>query len=771
MKIGLCTPYKIANYGTKLQAYAVQTKIESLGYEVEVINFLRKSDLRPNKLFYRYFSKEFIKNKLNQRKQDTISIEEVAIGLKKRMDAINSFDKSHYQTTSLIKGFSGLRKKSENYSAVVCGSDQIWLPSNVYNPTVTLEFAREGCKKIAFAPSFGVSEIPNKSRKEYVKFLKNMDSISVREESGKWLIKDLIGEDVDVVLDPTLTIDQSVWYDLASTGKEIITEPYIFCYFLGTNIEHRKQVEIIAKQKKLKIVTLPHFIEFNEYDEKYADYKLYDVTPCDFLKLIKNAECICTDSFHASVFSILFEKTFFTFERFNSKDHMSTNSRIYSLLSQLGLEDRLVKGVSDDLKYNINFEEPFDKLEKLRNKTDTYLQEAFKDIPTNKKNNRFITPKESDCCGCTACASICPTNCIQMRTNKKDGFLYPEIVNDYLCIECGMCNKVCSLKNELNVSHSFASCKAMFSKLSNTRVSSTTGGVYYELASYIIQNDGYVCAAVFNDDFSVTHRIIKNNEDLNKTVGSKYVESNLIGVFKNVKEILEKGKILLFCGTPCELHGLKNYLVKDYDNLLTIDLLCYGIQSPKVWSKYLNEVAKGKKIKSINMRDKSISWEEYGMKINFADESNYFAKKDNDLYLKSYTTGLFLRPSCHNCQLKAFPRKSDITLGDYWDINEIDPTLNDKKGINIVIENTEKGKKILSKLIENDILFSKDIDINKLNKVHPLFCLSVKKNRKKDKFFSMIENENITFNQAINKCIPSKFENQLKIFLRKIKNR
>ena len=210
--IGLCTPYKIANYGTKLQAYAVQEKVKAMGYEVEVINYDRKSDFRPSSIKKKYLNIKYIKKKLIRNKHDVVP--SLAYKLKQRKDAINSFDQTHYGTTSLIKGYKGLKVASLKYDAVVCGSDQIWLPESINIPTSTLEFAAPGCKRITFAPSFGVSEIPANKRKQYKKFLENLDSISVRETNAVDLVKDLSGRESKVILDPTLSVSPSVWQEL-----------------------------------------------------------------------------------------------------------------------------------------------------------------------------------------------------------------------------------------------------------------------------------------------------------------------------------------------------------------------------------------------------------------------------------------------------------------------------------------------------------------------------------------------------------------------------
>ena len=387
MKIGLCTPYKVDNYGTKLQAYAVQEKIRSMGYEVEVVNFDRRSDLRVSRLLRRYLNADYIKGKIKVKKDPRLENDNVRINLKIRKDAINCFDKSHYSLSPLIKGYDALRKYGEECSAVVCGSDQIWLPGSINNPTTTLEFASDGCRRIAFAPSFGISEIPEKLKERYRVFLRRFDFLSAREIKGAEIIHELIGKDVPVVLDPTLSVEKKLWDRLADEGRTSIREPYMFCYFLGQTERHRIESRRIADKLGLKLVTLPHFKHYVPADEDLSDYQLYNVTPCDFVRFIKEAKFVCTDSFHATVFSILYQKKFMTFERFELQDKRSANSRIYSLLGQLELVDHIW---SEDTGIDTETEKPdFDfvnkKLAILRQETDSYLKNAFDGIEKAEK--------------------------------------------------------------------------------------------------------------------------------------------------------------------------------------------------------------------------------------------------------------------------------------------------------------------------------------------------------------------------------------------------
>ena len=764
--IGLCTPYKIANYGTKLQAYAVQEKVKAMGYEVEVINYDRKSDFRPSSIKKKYLNIKYIKKKLIRNKHDVVP--SLAYKLKQRKDAINSFDQTHYGTTSLIKGYKGLKVASLKYDAVVCGSDQIWLPESINIPTSTLEFAAPGCKRITFAPSFGVSEIPANKRKQYKKFLENLDSISVRETNAVDLVKDLSGRESKVILDPTLSVSPSVWQELIKESNKKIEGKYVFCYFLGQNEVYRKQVREFADDNDLKVVTMPHFKGFFAPDEELTDVQLYDVTPCDFIKLISEAEYVCTDSFHATVFSILNHIKFFTFERFSSGDKNSANSRIYSLLTQLGIPERIVMA---DAKLNtdvIDYTTVDMKLNALRKDTDLYLEEAFSKIKKNDEKNvvTFSLPKNNGCCGCSACVSSCPVGCLKMVQDPM-GFHYP-IVDEEKCIHCNRCNLVCPSKRHLNVTHSIPNAAFVNNADIRERESSSSGGVFITIARDVLQRNGYVCGAAYDDTHNVRHIIIHDENELYRVIGSKYSESDLGDCFPQIRNLIKEGHTVLFSGTPCQAHGLNAFLGKDYENLIIVDLLCYGIQSPKAWNAYLDEMRR-EQIESINMRDKTDSWQMYSMKLLYKDGSEYLANKETDPYLRSYSKGLYIRPKCYKCQFKAFPRVSDITIGDFWDIDKIVPDMNDHRGAGMVTINSSKGREIINCLVEDDILVSKDIDMDALHKVHPLFCVNAKKSRKSEKFEKMLAAERHTFSSIIKNCEQSKLEKTLRSLYRKLR--
>ncbi len=369
--LGIVTPYKVVNYGTKLQAYAMQ-QLMSKYDDVELLGFVPATDKRIGSILgkvYLKLSRKF------QKKSTTTQINE----LKKRAEVINQFD-SNYQFGRIIKGNEALKQELKKYKAIVCGSDQLWAPSNVIADYFTLTIIPDEINKFSYASSFGISQIPNNMIGRYRKFLSRLDYISVREEQGKEIVKSVAGKDAEVVLDPTLMLDEDEWSSLAAKSKINVEESYIFCYFLGETQAHRDFARELAKVKSLKLVTIPHFKGWNIADEDFGDIQVYEAGPIEFLNLIKHAVYVCTDSFHSTVFSIIFKRQVAVFERFKKGSSESTNSRIYTILTNLGLEDQLYNDEKDIEKFIsniIDFSQVSIKLDGLKNKSFAYLDKAI----------------------------------------------------------------------------------------------------------------------------------------------------------------------------------------------------------------------------------------------------------------------------------------------------------------------------------------------------------------------------------------------------------
>lgn len=307
----------------------------------------------------------------------------------------------------------------------------------------------------------------------------------------------------------------------------------------------------------------------------------------------------------------------------------------------------------------------------------------------------------SKCTGCSACMNVCPQNCISME-DGGEGFLYPEI-NSHMCINCGLCKKVCPV-----LSNYTSSAKTLTFAIKNKneidRFQSTSGGVFSLLAEYVLNNNGIVYGAAYDEDFSVHHVAVKNIKEISYLQGAKYVQSKIGNCFENIRRELEKKQIVLFSGTPCQCVGLKTFLRKEYDNLILVDLICHGVPSPKVWQAYIdyraNNENAGVRPIGINMRSKVSGWSKYGYSTEFNYGKNNITRTHNsqDLFMKAFIENICLRKSCSHCLEKGVERCTDFTLGDFWGIWNQYPDLDDDKGTSVVFVHSEKGKLILNQI-------------------------------------------------------------------------
>ena len=299
------------------------------------------------------------------------------------------------------------------------------------------------------------------------------------------------------------------------------------------------------------------------------------------------------------------------------------------------------------------------------------------------------------CCGCNACGDICNVSAISFKIDNE-GFWYPEVDNNK-CTQCGLCLKACPIvnadklkKNDLQQSVCFAA------EHKNIEVvfDSTSGGLFSGLAYIMYKDKGYVGGAVFDDDFSIKHFISDNKKDLAALRSSKYAQSDLSGFYKEIKFLLKKGENVLVCGCPCQMAGLRSFLNADYDNLIIADFICRGVNSPKVWRKYLDsfEERYGSSVIYAKAKSKEYGWRNLTQKVTLANGKSYYETKATSNFTKGYLhTNAYCRPSCYDCKFKGFPRIADITLADYWGIEKIDRSLEKDLGTSLVMINSQKG--------------------------------------------------------------------------------
>ena len=367
--------------------------------------------------------------------------------------------------------------------------------------------------------------------------------------------------------------------------------------------------------------------------------------------------------------------------------------------------------------------------------------------------------QKTQCCGCQACANTCPKGCISMQPDEE-GFLYPK-VDEAACINCGLCEKVCPI---LHKPSTYPVLKTYAAKhMSNeTKLKSSSGGIFTALAEIILKEGGVVFGASFDGNWNVVHAYVENLEDLDKLRRSKYVQSDIGKTYQQAKQFLEQGRAVLFTGTPCQIAGLRNYLGKEYEKLLTAELFCHGVPSPAVWQKFLTQDTQKGKISAIDFRHKHFGWDASFLKISYQDGSSIpqaphcllplLSKGQGFLFrrlyrLRFWISNLYERPACHQCHFKGLDKMADFSMGDLWGVRETYPQQYDVNGLSALLVNTLKAQGLCEKLA----LEKTPVDLQKVVKYNPYLLTSVKPHPKRKEFFRRYQTEN--FNSLVRELL------------------
>lgn len=366
---------------------------------------------------------------------------------------------------------------------------------------------------------------------------------------------------------------------------------------------------------------------------------------------------------------------------------------------------------------------------------------------------------KKECCGCSACASICPKHCITM-TEDHEGFLYPN-VDENTCISCGLCEKVC---NELHPYDTREPLQvlAAINKNEEVRLKSSSGGIFYILAEKTIREGGVVFGARFDEKWQVVIDYAEDMKNVEAFMGSKYVQARIDKAYIDAKRFLSEGRQVLFSGTPCQVAGLRKFLRKPYINLLSVDFVCHGTPSPKVWRMYLDEVVKkSQSVSNVEFRNKDKGWKKFCFKLKYNEDDktlSLLSPYPENHYMKAFLKDIILRPSCYACKAKGCSSQSDITIADFWGIETVFPEMDDDKGTGLVFVNTESGKAALD-VTQMKVL---ETTYERIKPLNPACFRSSKQHSKREEFFKRLEKEDLI--ALINDCTKPPFNQQVRIF-------
>lgn len=695
MRTGLITFHFAHHYGAQLQALATMKAIQRLGHECQIIDYRLPHTTRTNQLFKKSGSVRALASDAHTALHYG--------AFQRRFNRFEEFvaremDLSPQRYTS----FEQLRQAPPEYDVYVAGSDQIWNPfifqDKQFDPAFLLDFVREG-RRIAYAPSLGVPQLPEDKAAQLKRFLEPFSALSVREKRGQVLVRQAADRQAKVVLDPTLLLSGEDWGKLAVPPQH--QGPYILCYFVSDPGEAGPYALALSQRTGWPIVQLAG--ARRKIDG--AREIVFDAGPREFLGLFQHASAVVTNSFHGAAFSLQFKKDFFT--SMSPKERAEpTFSRIYSLLSRLGCAGRIIGlDTTDPIDAAMDYDQVYRRLEEARADSLAYLKAAVEGtaLPEEEGGAAPLAAgpqlcRPELCTGCTACAAACPVDAITMKPDHE-GFLRPSVGEN--CILCRKCERACPALTQPVKGPAPDCAHAVWNNDEGVRRESTSGGFFSLLADHVLEQGGVVYGAAFDGYMTVRHVRAATRAELAPMRGAKYVQSELGDTFRQVKEDLEGGRKVLFSGLACQVDGLKHYLGREYDGLLTCDLVCNGVPSPAVLRAYIKQlgVEHGAPVTALRFRDKSGGWSHARLSARFAHGQTMTLPLHSTPFGRGYGMQLFLRPVCGQCRYTSTSRPADLTLGDFWGL---DPKLElptpREGGVSLVLVNSARGQQVFDAL-------------------------------------------------------------------------
>lgn len=713
MTAGLITFFRHHHYGAQLQAYAAMRAITELGHPCEIIDYRPDYDAGLNDLFQ--------KGGLRAKATNLHTAAHYA-ALKRRAERFDAFvaDEMRLSATRYTS-YAQLAESPPRYDVYVAGSDQIWnprlFPGGTFDPAYLQTFVKEG-RRISYAPSMGEAPFTGEESAQFRAALEPYSALSVREQAGREKLRAATGREPTVVLDPTLLLTRDQWAGLAA--EPAFDHPYILCYYISDHSVLDPYAQAVQQRTGWPIVQLAGVRRKIDGAQRIV----LDAGTKEFLGLFRNAAFVCTNSFHGTVFSLLFGKDFYTSVSPKEREHPD-RSRVYSLLSRLGCTNRVVgMAHTDELDVPVAYDAVNARLEAQRIYCLDYLRCAIEGVPfaatppdAGTEKGRTL-PKLADraaCTGCSACEQVCPVSAISMEPDQE-GFLRPVIGER--CILCRKCEGVCPVGKSLDKSAPTRAW-AVWNRDDDVRGKSSSGGVFSVLANHVLDRGGAVFGAIYNSDFhGVHHACARSREELAPMRGSKYVQSDLRDSFREAKSLLDQGVPVLFSGVPCQIAGLYAYLGGDRENLLTCDLVCHGVPSPKVFDGFVRQVesAYQAKLKSLTFKDKSKGWSAPHLTAGFdrpwtpapkgflrlrrkEQPEAWSELLNNTTYGRGFGMQLFLRPSCGQCEHTHAARPADFTLADYWGLDpKLKLSTDREQGVSMVLVGSEKGQALFRAL-------------------------------------------------------------------------
>lgn len=700
--LGILTFNRASNYGAVLQTLALKDVCEALGYEVHTVNYLKDTPERKPNLVRSFVSAPNKKRAAMKLARSAMSY----AGDCKRREAFAEFRRSFLNESPVCTSAEDVA--ALGYDVYISGSDQIWnynITGGRFDPAYFGEIpGRAQC--VVYAASAQDTPFPLDKELEFKAMLEQANvPIGIREQKLADYAVSLTGTQYPVVLDPTLLAGREFLDKLPE--KNAPREKYILIYQIDAN--PASDVSVVALEKRFGYrtytMTVPRLGSIHG--------RKGEAGPEEFLTLLRNAEILLTNSFHGIALSLLLEKDFFVY------DNGGVMTRIDSLLSAVGLNDRKIKMVADiEPGKKIDYQPIRERLSHMREASMKYLTDALRGIdgrvPAKKQPVSALLPmnqrSKRDCSGCGACADVCPVGAISMQPDTE-GFLYP-VIDKTRCINCGKCDKVCGFipKQTKELEYALPKAFGIKHKDEETRRTSRSGAAFIAFSNHVLDQGGVIYGAAMQSDFSVRHIRAESKNTRDKMKGAKYVQSDITGIYPQVAEDLLAGKKVLFSGTPCQVSGLLAELNAKHisrESLICCDLVCHGVPSPSIWKDYVAHIEQkhGSSAVMADFRDKSFGWDSHCESFVLENGRKVVSRDYTDLFYDH----IMMRPSCHNCHFANVNRVADLTLADFWGIEKNDTSFNDNKGVSLVLVSSEKGAALLDAVKDQLYWFECDI--------------------------------------------------------------
>ena len=616
-----------------------------------------------------------------------------------------------------------MNKMNEKCDTFLAGSDQIWKYwlNRLYDLEFMLKFADDSKKKISFGSSFGHAwdSTPKEVLPETYRLMRRFDAISVRENSGVDICREVYGLKAQKVIEPVFCLSIQEYMELAQKAEIDETEPFMLTYILDPTEEIRKAILAYSELLGVKAVNVLD-LDYMVYEENRKKLNLENILPQilpeDLMRLYSKCSFVLTDSFHGTAFAIIFNKPFL------SVINMKRGAvRFTEMLEKFDLMNHLAQdpaSIPIDSKYteDIDYTAINKMIKDEREEAIAWLKNAIEtpkwqlpsiilsDTISNKLNREL-------CTGCSACVNSCPMGAISLKPDEH-GY-YRAVVNYEKCIGCGKCLKACpALQLPQNNNFKQPELYEFIAADENVLYASSSGGAFPLLSKEAFKRKGVVVGAAWQGDFSVAHIIIDNEKDMHKLQKSKYLQSYMGKVFQGVKEKLESGIFVLFSGCPCQVAGLKTFLGKEYENLIMVDLLCGNAPSTYFFQKYIRDDF-DEALEAYEFRYKKEGWRADCATIITTASRNVIVRRGakQDSYQRVYHNHVMCPKHCENCKYQNAPRFGDLTIGDFWGIEDKDKSINIDKGVSAVLCNNEKGKKFFECIPEEAVSVRKKVPL------------------------------------------------------------